>query len=216
MTPVTVALAKGKLLDETLPLFEQAGCYHRDLPNPGRKLLFENDRGDRFLVVRATDVPSYVEHGGADLGVAGLDVLNEYPGDLYQPVDLEVGYCRMSVAAARGVDLDNRPGTRLTVATKYPKTAERHFRSKGMSVDIIKLYGSMELAPLVGMADCIVDLVSTGRTLKENGLLELETIYESTARVVVNRVSMKTKHSRIAPLLADLQRFAAQKKAESK
>ncbi len=212
MTPLTVALAKGKLLDDTLPLFEAAGLYHSGLADPGRKLLFENEIGDRFLVVRATDVPSYVDYGGADLGVAGLDVLHEYPEDLYQPVDLQVGYCRMSIAAPRGYDLDDRPGTRLRVATKYPKTAEKYFLAKGMSVEIIKLYGSMELAPLVGMADCIVDLVSTGKTLKENGLVELDTIWESTARVVVNRASMKIKHSRLAPILDALQRAAAERK----
>jgi len=208
MTPLTVALAKGKMLDATLPLFEKAGLYHQDLPNPGRKLLFENDNGDRFLVVRATDVPSYVDYGGADLGVAGLDVLKEYPDDLYQPVDLKLGYCRMSIAAPAGYDLDHRPGTRLRVATKYPKTASKYFLARGMSVEIIKLYGSMELAPLVGMADCIVDLVSTGNTLRENGLVELDTIWESTARVVVNRASMKIKHERLAPVLAALQQAA--------
>ena len=212
MTPLTVALAKGKLLDDTLPLFEKAGLYHKDLPNPGRKLLFENEMGDRFLIVRATDVPSYVDYGGADLGVAGLDVLAEYPDALYQPVDLGVGYCRMSIAAPVGYDLDKRPGSRLKVATKYPKIAADYFLAKGMSVEIIKLYGSMELAPLVGMADCIVDLVSTGNTLKENGLVELDTIWESTARVAVNRASMKTKHGRLAPVLAALQQAANERK----
>jgi ATP phosphoribosyltransferase len=212
MTPLTVALAKGKLLDDTLPLFKKAGLYHKDLPNPGRKLLFENEMGDRFLIVRATDVPSYVDYGGADLGVAGLDVLAEYPDALYQPVDLGVGYCRMSIAAPEGYDLNNRPGSRLKVATKYPKIAAGYFLAKGMSVEIIKLYGSMELAPLVGMADCIVDLVSTGKTLKENGLVELDTIWESTARVAVNRASMKTKHSRLAPVLAALQQAANERK----
>ncbi|MBI5137851.1 MAG: ATP phosphoribosyltransferase [Nitrospirae bacterium] len=215
MTPLTVAFAKGKLLDDTLPLFQAIGLYHPDLANPGRKLLFENAQGDRFLVVRATDVPAYVDYGGADLGVAGLDVLMEYPDDLYQPVDLGIGYCRMCVAAPAGHGLDDRPGTRLRVATKYPRTAEEHFLAKGMGVEIIKLYGSMELAPLVGMADCIVDLVSTGQTLRENGLVELETIWESTARVVVNRASMKIKHGRLAPLLEGLREAAAGLKARS-
>lgn len=214
MMPITVALAKGKLLDETLPLFKEAGLYHPDLTNPGRKLLFENDQGDRFLVVRATDVPAYVEHGGADIGVAGMDILAEQEDELYLPVDLGVGYCRMCVAAQAGKDLDDRPGTRLRVATKYPKAAEAHFLSKGISIEIIKLYGSMELAPLVGMADCIVDLVSTGRTLKENGLVEVETIWDSTARVVVNRVSMKVKHSRLGPILERLAQVAAERKAD--
>jgi len=208
---LTVAFPKGKLLDETLPLFEQVGLYHPGLADPGRRLLFENPQGDRFLVVRAADVPPYVEHGGADLGVAGLDVLNEYPDELYQPVDLGVGYCRMCVARPKGADLDARPGTRLRVATKYPRVAGTHFAARGVTVEIIKLYGSMELAPLVGMADCIVDLVSTGRTLKENGLEEVETIWESTARLVVNRVSMKTKHGRIAPVIEGLQRLAAER-----
>jgi ATP phosphoribosyltransferase len=211
-TRLTAAFPKGKLLDETLPLFEKAGLYHPGLADPGRRLLFENDEGDRFLVVRAADVPPYVEHGGADLGVAGLDVLAEYPDDLYQPVDLGVGYCRMCVARPQGKDLDARPGTRLRVATKYPRVAGTHFAARGVTVEIIKLYGSMELAPLVGLADCIVDLVSTGRTLKENGLTEVETIWESTARLVVNRVSMKLKHARIAPLIDALARVAAERK----
>jgi ATP phosphoribosyltransferase len=210
---LTVAFPKGKLLDETLPLFEKAGLYHPALADPGRRLLFENDAGDRFLVVRAADVPAYVEHGGADLGVAGLDVLSEYPDELYQPVDLGVGYCRMCVAKPKGTDLDARPGTRLKVATKYPRVAGTHFAARGITVEIIKLYGSMELAPLVGMADCIVDLVSTGRTLKENGLEEVETIWESTARLVVNRVSMKMKHARIAPLIGTLAGLAVNRKA---
>jgi len=208
MTAITIALSKGKLLEETLPLFRAVGLYHEGLDDPGRRLLFENPDGDRFLVVRAADVPAYVEHGGADLGVAGRDVLAEYPDALYEPVDLGVGYCRMAVATRQGFSLDDRPGTRLRVATKYPAVAEAHFLSKGVTVEIIKLYGSMELAPLVGMADCIVDLVSTGRTLKENGLVELETIWESTARLVVNRASMKVKHARLAPLLEALQQAA--------
>ncbi len=209
MTTLTVALPKGKLLDETLPLFEKVGLYHADITGPGRKLLFENDAGDRFLVVRAADVPAYVEHGGADLGVVGVDVLAEYPDDLYQPVDLGLGYCRMCVAAPKGHDIFKQAGTRLKVATKYPLAAEKHFLAKGVNVEIIKLYGSMELAPLVGMADCIVDLVSTGQTLKENGLVEVETLWESTARLVVNRVSMKTKHGRIAPLIEGLAKLTA-------
>ncbi len=209
MTTVTIALAKGKLLDDTLPLFKAAGLYHEDLTDPGRKLLFTNDNGDRFLVVRATDVPPYIAHGGADLGVAGRDILGEYPEELYQPVDLNVAHCRMCVARPADKDLDDRPGTRLRVATKYPNAAETHFAAKGISIEIIKLYGSMELAPLVGMADCIVDLVSTGRTLKENGLVEVETLWHSTARLVVNRASMKTKHDRLAPILATLAEVAA-------
>jgi len=209
---LTVAFPKGKLLDETLPLFEKVGLYHPGLAAVDRRLLFENESGDRFLVVRAADVPAYVEYGGADLGVVGLDVLSEHPDDLYQPVDLRVGYCRMCVAKPRGADLEHRPGTRLRVATKYPKAAESHFAARGQTVEIIKLYGSMELAPLVGMADCIVDLVSTGRTLKENGLEEVETIWESTARLVVNRVSMKTKHGRIAPVIDGLARLAAERR----
>jgi len=209
---LTVAFPKGKLLDETLPLFEQVGLYHPGLADPGRRLLFENPQGDRFLVVRAADVPPYVEHGGADLGVAGLDVLNEYPDELYQPVDLGVGYCRMCVARPKGADLDARPGTRLRVATKYPRVAGTHFAARGVTVEIIKLYGSMELAPLVGMADCIVDLVSTGATLRENGLEEVETIWASTARLVVNRVSMKMKHGRIGPLIEGLAKLAAEAK----
>ena len=209
---LTVAFPKGKLLDETLPLFEKAGLHHPALADPGRRLIFENDAGDRFLVVRAADVPAYVEHGGADLGVAGLDVLYEHPDEMYQPVDLGVGYCRMCVAKPKGTDLDGRPGTRLKVATKYPRVAGTHFAARGVTVEIIKLYGSMELAPLVGMADCIVDLVSTGRTLKENGLEEVETIWESTARLVVNRVSMKMKHARIAPLIGTLAGLAVERK----
>ncbi|MFQ5508652.1 MAG: ATP phosphoribosyltransferase [Leptospirillia bacterium] len=212
-TPITIAFAKGKMLDDTLPLFKEAGLYHKDIANPGRKLMFEDKAGDRFLVVRAADVPAYVTYGGADLGVAGLDVLSEFPEPLYQPVDLGLGYCRMCVAVPRGFSIDDRPGTRLKVATKYPKAAERHFLAKGMTVEIIKLYGSMEIAPLVGMADCIVDLVSTGATLKENGLVETETLWESTARVVVNRVSMKVKHARIAPILADLAKLSAAREA---
>lgn len=197
---LTIALSKGRIFEETLPLLANAGIEPLERPEDSRKLILPTSRDDvRLLIVRATDVPPYVEHGGADLGIAGKDVLIEYDGQgLYEPLDLKIARCKMMVAGPEGADI-NKPG--LRVATKYTQCAKKHFASKGQQVELIKLYGSMELAPLVGMADCIVDLVSTGGTLRANNLVPLEHIVDISSRLVVNKASMKMKHDAINALL---------------
>ena len=179
---ITIALSKGRILDEILPLLEAAGITLRDDPNTSRKLILATSRRDvRLIIVRAADVPTYVQYGAADLGIAGRDVLNEHGGQgLYQPLDLNIARCRMMVAVPEGFDYPRavRQGARLKIATKYVQTAREHFALKGVHVDLIKLYGSMELAPLTGLADAIVDLVSTGRTLKANRLKAVEKMLE--------------------------------------
>jgi len=203
---ITLALSKGRIFDDTVPLLAAAGIPVDPAIADSRKLILAT--GDpllRLVVVRASDVPTYVQYGAADLGVAGKDVLLEHGGDgLYQPIDLRIGRCRMCVAAAAGFDYPSAAGrgARLRVATKYVETARRHFADKGMHVDLIKLYGSMELAPLVGLADAIVDLVSTGSTLRANHLVEVEEIMPISSRLIVNQASLKTKAARIKPLLA--------------
>jgi len=203
---ITLALSKGRIFDDTVPLLAAVGIPVDPAIAGSRKLILPT--GDPFLrliVVRASDVPTYVQYGAADLGVAGKDVLLEHGGDgLYQPIDLRIGLCRMCVAAAADFDYPSAVGrgARLRVATKYVETARRHFADKGMHVDLIKLYGSMELAPLVGLADAIVDLVSTGSTLRANNLVEVEEIMPISSRLIVNQASLKTKAARIKPLLA--------------
>ncbi len=210
MSGITIALSKGRIFEETTPLLRAAGIVPLEDPESSRKLIIGTNRPDvRLIIVRATDVPTYVQHGGADLGVAGKDVLIEHGGaGLYQPLDLKIAKCRMMVAVPQGFDYEGkvRQGARLKVATKYVKTAREHFASKGVHVDLIKLYGSMELAPLVGMADAIVDLVSTGGTLKANNLVAVEDIMPISSRLIVNQASLKLKYGEIQPVL---DRFAA-------
>jgi ATP phosphoribosyltransferase len=202
---ITLALSKGRIFDETLPLLAAAGIDVDDDPEKSRKLILGTRRVDvRVVLVRASDVPTYVQFGGADLGVAGKDVLIEHGGHgLYQPLDLRIARCRMSVAVRDDFDYAAavRQGSRLRVATKYTLTARRHFADKGVHVDLIKLYGSMELAPLTGLADAIVDMVSTGATLRANHLIEVERIIDISARLVVNQAALKLKREPLRALI---------------
>ncbi|MDR0634973.1 MAG: ATP phosphoribosyltransferase [Azoarcus sp.] len=205
MSGITLALSKGRIFEETLPLLAAAGITPADDPERSRKLIIATNRPDvRLLIVRATDTPAYVQHGAADLGIAGKDVLLEHGGaGLYQPLDLGIARCRLCVAVKKGFDYAAaaRPGGRIRVATKYIDSAKAHFAGKGMHVDLIKLYGSMELAPLVGLAEAIVDLVSSGGTLRANGLEEVEEIMPISARLIVNQAALKLRHERLQPLL---------------
>lgn len=202
---LTIALSKGRIFEETIPLLAAAGITPAEDPSSSRKLIIgTNHPNIRLVIVRATDVPTYVQYGAADFGIAGKDVLTEHGGDgLFQPLDLEIAKCRMMVAVRKGFDYAaaSQPGSRLRVATKYPDIAAEHFASKGVHVDIIKLYGSMELAPLVGLSDAIVDLVSTGTTLKANDLEAVEHISDISSRLVVNKAALKTKHHIIQPII---------------
>ena len=202
---LTLALSKGRIFDETLPLLRRAGIDVTDDPETSRKLILATSRADvRVVLVRASDVPTYVQYGGADLGVAGADVLMETEGDgLYRPVDLKIACCRMSVAVRADFDYASavKQGSRIRVATKYTATARAHFADKGVHVDLIKLYGSMELAPLTGLADAIVDLVSTGSTLRANHLVEVETVMEISSRLVVNPAALKLKREPLRALI---------------
>jgi len=205
MLQLTIALGKGRILKDTLPLLARAGIAPAEDPETSRKLIIGSSRPDlRFVIVRPSDVPTYVEYGAADLGVAGKDVLLEHGGEgLYQPIDLRIGRCALVVAAPRSFDYAGavKRGARLRVATKYVTTAREHFASKGMHVDLIRLYGSMELAPLMGLADAIVDLVSTGNTLKANDLVAVEEILPISARLIVNPAALKLKRDAMQPLL---------------
>ena len=207
---LTLALSKGRIFEETLPLLEAAGITVTENPETSRKLILStNDEALRVIIVRASDVPTYVQHGAADFGVAGKDVLLEHGGEgLYQPIDLNIARCRMSVAVSAGFDYASavRQGARLRVATKYTQTARQHFAAKGVHVDLIKLYGSMELAPLVGLSDAIVDLVSTGSTLKANHLVEVEHIMDISSRLVVNQAALKLKRERLQPIIEAFER----------
>jgi len=207
----TLALSKGRILEEALPLLARAGIVPEENPEVSRRLILPTGRAEiRIITVRATDVPTYVQHGAADLGVAGRDVLYEHGGDgLYQPLDLGIGRCRLVVAAPRGFDYRSavRRGQRLSVATKYVRAAREHFAAKGVHVDLIKLYGSMELAPLVGLADAIVDLVSTGNTMRANDLVAVEDLMPITSRLIVNQASLKLKYDLVQPLI---ERIAAE------
>ncbi|NIR28628.1 MAG: ATP phosphoribosyltransferase [Gammaproteobacteria bacterium] len=201
---LTLAISKGRILDESLPLLQRAGIRPEADPRRSRSLVLATDRAElRLMVIRAQDVPTFVEYGAADAGIAGKDVLLEYGGDLYEPLDLGIARCRMVVA---GRAEDAQPRRRLRVATKYVSTARRHFAERGLQVEIIRLYGSIELAPLVGLAHRIVDLVDTGSTLRANGLVVLEEVAPISARLIVNRASMKMKHARVHALMDELAR----------
>lgn len=200
-----LALSKGRIFEETIPLLKEAGITVLEDPETSRKLILPTNKPQvRVIIVRATDVPTYVQYGAADFGVAGKDVLQENGNTgLYRPIDLQIAKCRLSVAVRNGFDYENaiRQGMRLRVASKYVQAAREHFAKKGIHVDIIKLYGSMELAPLVGLSDVIVDLVSTGNTLKANNLVEVEQIQEITSRLIVNQASLKLKRQMLQPIL---------------
>ena len=205
MTTITIALSKGRIFDETLPLLAAAGIVPTENPETSRKLIIDTNQPHvRGVIVRATDVPTYVQYGAADIGVAGKDVLIEHGGEgLYAPLDLKIAKCRMMVAVREGFDYESavRQGARLKVASKYTKTAREHFAAKGVHIDLIKLYGSMELAPLAGLADAIVDLVSTGGTLKANKLVAVEDIMGISSRLVVNQASLKVKRETLQPII---------------
>ena len=206
---ITFALSKGRIFDETLPLLRAAGIEISEDPDKSRKLILSTSRADvRVVLVRATDVPTYVQNGGADLGVAGLDTLLEHSeAGLYRPLDLNIARCRLSVAVRDDFDYVAavRQGSRLRVATKYTHLARQHFAEKGVHVDLIKLYGSMELAPLTGLADAIVDLVSTGGTLKANQLVEVEKVMDISARLVVNQAALKVKRESIRAVMQAIE-----------
>ncbi len=202
---ITIALSKGRIFDETLPLLERAGIRPHEDPETSRKLIIGTSSPEvRLIIVRASDTPTYVQYGAADLGIAGKDVLLEHGGTgLYQPLDLRIASCRMMVAVPQGFDYASavQQGARLRIATKYLHTAREHFGAKGVHVDLIKLYGSMELAPLVGLADAIVDLVSTGSTLRANNLVAVEEILAVSARLIVNQAALKLKRGEVQPLI---------------
>ena len=205
VSTITIALSKGRIFDETLPLLAAAGIVPVENPETSRKLIIETNQPQvRVVIVRASDVPTYVQYGAADMGVAGRDVLIEHGSDgLYAPLDLKIAKCRMMVAVPEGFDYASavRQGARLKVASKYIKTAREHFAAKGVHVDLIKLYGSMELAPLAGLADAIVDLVSTGGTLKANKLVACEHILDISSRLVVNQAALKLKREILQPII---------------
>jgi len=210
---ITLALAKGRILEEVSPLLERAGIVPLEDPQTTRRLIIGTSIADvRVVVVRATDVPTYVQYGAAELGVAGKDVLLEHGGaGLYQPVELGIGVCRLCVAVPDGFDYAGavRRGARLRVATKYVQTAREFFAGKGVHVDLIKLYGSMELAPLAGLADAIVDLVSTGATLRANRLVEVEQIAPISSRLIVSQAAYKMRHERLADLIGAIEKAVA-------
>ncbi len=205
MDGITLALSKGRIFEETLPLLAAAGIVPQENPETSRKLIIGTNRPDvRLVIVRATDTPTYVQWGAADVGIAGKDVLLEHGGaGLYVPLDLKIARCRLCVAVPEGFDYAaaTRPGSRIRVATKYIATARQHFAAKGVHVDLIKLYGSMELAPLVGLADAIVDLVSSGGTLRANQLAEVEEIMPISSRLIVNQAALKLKQDRLQPVI---------------
>ena len=208
MNGITIALSKGRIFTETLPLLAAAGIHPAEDPERSRKLIIGTNRPEvNIIIVRASDVPTYVRYGAADMGVAGKDVLHEQGAEgVYQPLDLRIARCRMMVAVPADFDYASavRQGARLRVATKYLRTAREHFAAKGVHVDLIKLYGSMELAPLVGLADAIVDLVSTGGTLRANDLVPVEEIMAISARLIVNQAALKLKGTLIQPLMQSI------------
>ena len=211
---IGIALSKGRIYQETAPLLARVGLRAQEDPETSRKLVIGTNRpGVRLIIVRASDTPTYVQYGGADLGIAGKDVLVEHGGEgLYQPVDLGIARCRMMVAVREGFDYEGavRRGARLRVATKYLHTTREHFAAKGVHVDLIKLYGSMELAPIVGLADAIVDLVSSGGTLRANDLVAVEEIMPISARLIVNQAALKLKRATLRPLIDAFARAAAE------
>lgn len=207
---LTIAVSKGRIYEEALPLLEEAGITPVDDPKKCRKLILQTTRDDvQLVIIRATDVPTFVEYGAADLGIAGKDVLLEHGAEsLYEPLDLKIACCRLMTASPKEApDISGR----IRVATKYVKTAQRYFANRGIQAEIIKLYGSMELAPLVGLADCIVDLVDTGNTLKANGLEPRELIMNISSRLIVNKAAMKMKHQAIQSLLDQFEKTLAQR-----
>ena len=210
MSMITIALSKGRILNDTLPLLREAGIDMQDDPEKSRKLIFPTTQPQvQIVIVRATDVPTYVENGAADIGVAGKDVLMEHGASgVYEPLDLKIARCRLMVAAPV-----NAPAitSRLRVATKFVNVTQRYYAEKGEQVELIKLYGSMELAPLMGLADRIVDVVDTGKTLKENGLEPTELIAHITSRLIVNKASMKMEHAQIQPIIAKLEAAVARR-----
>ncbi|TSA02753.1 MAG: ATP phosphoribosyltransferase [Nitrospiraceae bacterium] len=204
---LAIALSKGKLLEPALALFERVGLAPKDVSPDSRRLIFEHPAsGTTLMIIRPSDVPTYVEYGAVDAGIVGADVLMEQATDVYEPLDLKFGACRLAVAAPESaVKQNGRHGTRLRVATKYPNLTERYFTQQGIPIEIIKLYGSVELAPLVGLADRIVDLVSSGKTLRAHNLVMTDVIMESTARLIVNRASLRLKHRRVNGLIEALR-----------
>ena len=197
---LTIAVSKGRIFKELLPLLARAGIKPTDDPDTSRKLILETTMpGVRIIIIRATDVPTYVEYGAADVGITGKDVLLEYEGtELYEPLDLGIARCRLMLAEPKGAARNNG---RLRVATKYINTTKNHFAARGVQVEIIKLYGSMELAPMLGLSDKIVDLVDTGNTLRANGLVAVETICEISSRLIVNKAAMKMKKTMVRQLI---------------
>jgi ATP phosphoribosyltransferase len=213
MASISIALSKGRIFDETAPLLARAGIRPKQDPEHSRKLIIGTNKRDlRLIVVRASDTPTYVQHGGAEIGIAGRDMLVEHGGaGLYQPLDLGIAKCRMVVAVRKGFDYAGavRQGARLRVASKYPGITHQHFGAKGVHVDLIRLYGSMELAPLTGLADAIVDLVATGKTLKANDLVAVEEIMPVSARLIVNQAALKTRRAELQPVIDAFARAAA-------
>jgi len=205
---LTIALSKGRIFEETLPLLAAAGIEPVDDPETSRKLILDTNQDDvKLVIIRASDVPTYVGYGAADIGVAGKDVLMEHGGEgLYEPLDLKIACCRLMVAGPEGRQSEQK---RLRIATKYVKSTRRYYADRQEQVEIIKLYGSMELAPLVGLADLIVDVVDTGNTLKANGLVPLEHIADISSRLVVNKAAMKMKHARITEFVENLRAAVA-------
>ena len=202
---ITIALSKGRIFSETMPILNAAGIYCEESPETSRKLVLKtNDEGIQLIIVRASDVPTYVEWGGADLGIAGKDILDEYQGvGLYQPLDLNIAKCKMMVACRKDFNYEEnvKKGMRLRVASKYVNAARNHFAKKGLHIDLIKLYGSMELAPIVGLSDVIVDLVSSGKTLEANQLVAVEEIGEISSRLIVNKASLKINREILQPMI---------------
>ena len=209
-----LALSKGRIFEDTQPLLQAAGITLTEDPESSRKLIFQTQNPNvKIIIVRASDVPTYVQYGAADFGIAGKDVLQEHGGvGLYQPIDLHIAKCHLSVAAPKGFDYANavRKGARLRIATKYVQAAREHFAAKGVHVDLIKLYGSIELAPLVGLSEAIVDLVSTGNTLRANDLVEVEHIADVSSRLVVNQAALKLKRDLLQPILDAFSKASAE------
>ena len=207
---ITIALSKGRIFTETMPILNQLDIFCKEDPETSRKLVFEtNKKNIRLIIVRASDVPTYVEWGGADMGIAGRDVLDEFQGEgLFHPIDLGIGKCQLMVAAKKVFDYEAciKQKRRLRVATKYPQAAREFFANKGIHIDVIKLYGSMELAPIVGMSDIIVDLVSSGKTLEANNLIALEKISDISSRLIINQASLKIKRAQLKPLIENFSK----------
>lgn len=213
---LTIALPKGRLIEPSLRLLNELGLPTRGVEEESRTLVFEfPESGLRYIMCRPTDVPAYVEHGAADLGVVGKDIIVEQGKDVFEMVDLGFGHCRFVVAVPAGAK-DSSLGefNYKRVATKFPRVAEEYFRSQGLQVEIVKLHGNIELAPLMGIADMIVDIVSTGRTLRDNNLVELVEIMESTARLIVNRISFRVKYQQLHPLIKEISQFVKSRRVK--